>query len=102
MSEMIERVAKAMWQGVWDRAKANERRANEAAERDVYFSYVPKWEDCNLIFLSYARAAIEAMRKPTDEMIRAGSLHQESLGKTGISISDTWSVYEATIDAALK
>lgn len=60
MSEMIERVARAMWQGEWDRAKANERAANTAAGRDVYVCYVPKWDDCDLIFLGYARAAIGA------------------------------------------
>lgn len=103
MSGMVERVARAMWQGEWDRAKANERAANEAAGRNVYVSYVPKWDDCNLIFLGYARAAIEAMRpKEFGDLPEGMALAGEEAmdGRVG-SYGAAHSVFAAMIDAAL-
>lgn len=54
MSEMIERVARALWA---DRYPDDEWTAED--ERD---------------YLGHARAAIEAMREPTKDMQRAGML----------------------------
>jgi len=67
---MIERVAKAIWRSMGD---------NDDAFLDFRDDY-----------LLYARAAIEAMREPTEGMLEAASR---------ADLEDEWS---AMIDAALK
>lgn len=69
MSEMIERVAKALGGGDWDSCP-NDR---------------PRWRED-------ARAAIEAMREPTEEMIEAANECEAS-----------WkSIWPAMLDAATE
>ena len=74
MSEMVERVAKAL-------SKADGHPA-------VLFDY----------YLEHARAAIEAMREPTDDMIRSGL----AFPKLGFPFIDMKNAWEAAINEALK
>ena len=64
MSDMIEQVAKAMW---------DVRRAHAMNEAGIELEF---WGDGTIPkangIMDEARAAIEAMREPTDEMVAAG------------------------------
>lgn len=80
MSEMIERVARALW------SKAKE----EPIRRSVGVSF--ENDPLKLWWIDQARAAIEAMREPTMAM------HQAGLETTGMP-SNT---YRDMIDAALR
>jgi hypothetical protein len=87
MSEMIERVAKAIWD--------QERKQPDCGHR-------PDWEVLNVTaadaYRAKAKAAIEAMREPTDQMIDDG---YEAGGYTP-DPSDVPAAFRAMIDAALK
>jgi len=77
MSDMVERVAialcdKALWDGAW--LQANETERNEQRYR--------------------ARAAIEAMREPTEAMVHADTVKEWP--------SDACAAWKAMIDEALK
>jgi hypothetical protein len=80
MSTMVERVAKAIYEasseapdGVWEEAP----------------------EGWRVEYRGMAREAIEAMREPTDEMIKVGVQTHEGVTYSGIP---SW---QAMIDAAL-
>lgn len=79
MSEMIERVARA----IWNIRREDEDRCDMELE-DMGEDH-PVWSE--------ARAAIEAMREPTVEMKQVVSANW---GRR------TWSEYNDVIDAALK
>lgn len=87
MSEMIERVAKALWAG---------RFPDE------------EWTDLGkLNYMGHARAAIEAMREPTDEMITAADhvnayWHHEVGEMVSEWRDEMRQEYQAMIDTALK
>lgn len=81
MSEMIERVAKAIYEGR-NGARAVAWGRRDAAHKEPY--------------LKDARAAIEAMRETTRQMRYAGIAAGE---ESGHSVTTTWS---AMIDAALS
>lgn len=89
-NKMVERVADAIAQSL---GMARDATVSDVLERRAAHSAGS--------VTAAARAAIEALRRPSDDMIRAGMKHQIDLGKTGISISDTWSQWKAMIDAAL-
>lgn len=76
MNEIIERVAKAI----------------EKA------SQPPGQKDYKILMENAARAAIEAMRKPTDAMKRSGALCMPDYDP---SVDDAQICWEAMIDAAL-
>lgn len=84
MSEMIERVATAIYE--------NRRRMYEdrVPFKDLYPS-------AQRPYLDEARAAIEAMREPTEEMIAAGAR-----GSGEDSQDVALGAWEAMIDAALS
>jgi hypothetical protein len=85
VSEMIERVAKAMWDA--RRANAN----NNGVELEFWGDgSIPKANG----IMDEARAAIEAMREPTGAMVIAGRYPAGG----GPEAEATW---EAMIDAAL-
>ena len=79
MSEMIERVARALAiaDGMHPEAVSNGEDA------------VPVWT----LYVDDARAAIEAMREPTDVMVDAGY---------AVTVDDETEVWQAMIDAALS
>lgn len=77
MSEMVERVAKEM--------------AESAGQRMWQDVSDPNAQDDREWWMSRARAAIEAMREPTDRMRLAGSFAQDT----------PWAIYDAMISAAL-
>jgi hypothetical protein len=98
MSEMIEQVAKAMWD-------ARRAHANNAG---IFLEF---WGDGTIPIangiMDEARAAIEAMRQPTSQMQRAGWVKlrekndiQTRLGNSLVGVETP--VYEAMIDAALS
>jgi len=84
VSEMIERVARAIAQ-------------NPPYERTEYRDSGPV---IVRDFESTARAAIEAMRKPTVEMIAVGSWASHGGGEVGSF--GARNAYDCMIDAALK
>ncbi|WP_421445450.1 hypothetical protein [Agrobacterium tumefaciens] len=83
MSEMIERVARALW------SKAKD----EPTRRSVGFSF--ENDPLRLWWIDQARAAIEAMREPTDRM-------KMEFEGWNCSANDMEAGYQAAIDAALK
>jgi hypothetical protein len=87
MSEMVERVAKAMAarRFLYAGIEVDQIVINDDNER------VPYWT----LYAEVARAAIEAMREPTEAMIEAGQ--EEDLGRT----ESVGMIYTAMIDAAL-
>ena len=89
MSEMIERVAKAI----------GTVAANSHGHTLAAWAVSPEREDC----LRFARAAILAMREPTNEMLRAG---KESDPASGVFCAVFYPpepilAWRAMIDAAL-
>ncbi len=89
MSEMIERVARAI--------------LARTLRRDSYV-HDPQVGDRCVCSRCVARAAILAMREPTYEMIAIGKGTPcgHSWGSAGEFVMDPETIYEAMIDAALK
>ena len=83
MDEMIERVARAMFAAQWD-----------AQDRPEEFDL--NSEGFKAIYWAAARAAVAAMREPTDDMVRAAHLKAE--GMTSAGFADVW---RAMIDVVL-
>jgi hypothetical protein len=92
MSEMIERIARVLCDGNWDAASFKETASGDEPEEQREY-----WRE-------KARAAIEAMREPTEEMLTAGSPYcVDSLApdyKSGRE--DAGHCFRAMIDAALS
>lgn len=87
MSEMVDRVAAAVAQVMDDRPLVN--AAPEVVKR--------------LRAERIARVAIDAMRKPTDEMVAgSASARPYPRGHGQISQGEAKQIYAAMIDAALK
>lgn len=82
--DMVERVARAIYE-------RNSKRTNYVWPDDVYPAIRNR---C----LRDARAAIEAMREPTEEMVNAGAVAE---GDTNLE-AQARSLWEAMIDAILK
>jgi hypothetical protein len=90
MSEMIERVAEAIWRQEFenhDRLPPVEYRQLERTDR--------------LDLEAMARAAIEAMREPTQSMLDAG-LNGAPITEYGWCDRETLDIWKPMIDAALK
>lgn len=81
MNEIVERVARAIWDAEFDRFEVASQYKG-----DEWKSYIP-----------HARAAIEAMREPTEAMKAA-----PHLGDLAQMETDTAYVWQAMIDAALE
>ncbi len=84
---IIERVARALF------VKTKE----EASSRGIQSS----WENCPIKghYIDLARAAVAAMREPTEAMERAAF---SNMDKNGYAAGNPTSDYSAMIDAALK
>lgn len=97
-TEMVERVARAMCED--DGANWNASDFGDTANGE-------EPEDQREYWLAKARAAIEAMRQPTDAMQVAGGLKCESIlfedndEGTGVIFKDMGIVFMTMIDAAL-
>ena len=96
MTDKLSEVARAMWRGLLDADKVNVEVAN--ASFDLMDD---KQQELLRI---QAKAAIEAMREPTDAMVKRGREKQfSSLLDTADSddevARDTW---QAMVDAALE
>jgi len=102
MSDMIERVAIAI-------VTAGQERERERVKDWPHYAagsfYATPWEDFEperqQEYLDLARAAIEAMREPTNEMLQA--MHEAMFeGKfTGSELPMLGAGFEAAIDASL-
>ena len=95
MNEMIERVAKALRRrrlgdAVWDEMDENERNTWESA-----WDSLDGWDRARL--LADAKAAIAAMREPTDEQYYALCATDKMWREMNSEL--VWKTY---IDAALK
>jgi len=86
MSEMIERVARALCRQYELDDGFSPEQADRAAAGDMHRN-----------FIKAARATIEAMREPTDEMLAAGCA-----GDQEGSFSKSRMDWQAMIDEALK
>jgi hypothetical protein len=89
MSEVVERVARAMWESEpiiygWSHSERKKHGTWDAAVKNDCYGVG--------IYRGFARAAIEAMGEPTEAMCRAGRQAQPTV---------TY-IYEAMIDEALK
>ena len=84
MSEMVERVAKAIYE------KRNGQGCRPWSRQPSAHKF-PYIED--------ARAAIEAMREPTEAMLTAGD---DCCGEYGCGVWRMREIFTAQIDAALK
>jgi hypothetical protein len=101
MSEMAERVARAIYQS------QEEYRCAELSKLHGHnYSFLP-WEDApehwRNMAMGSARAAIEAMREPTEKMIEAGTVGWDALDGSGVRpMFAPQRPYRAMIDEALK
>lgn len=87
-AEMVERVALKIWH----------ERAKHFGEPAKPFVKDERWELC----LSYARAAIEAIREPTEEMRNEGwDVGRAMVTSYGFAIGGETPVWQAMIEAAL-
>ena len=76
MSEMVERVARALH-----------------AHDDEFYTWAAGGHEMRQAYRAEARAALEAMREPTDEMVRAITPQETTDGRIN---------YRIMIDAALR
>jgi hypothetical protein len=84
-NEMIERVAKAMRNSAFNKKEHTEWDDLGKSVKDFY--------------RTMAKAAIEAMREPTEEMVRAVKAHPDFLGYGDDEFD--W-IFKVMIEAALK
>lgn len=107
MSEMVERVAKALYDSESRRADQCVSILTDALGKPVTGLRIEPWGDCEKSFMDDARIAIEAMREPTEAMKtaaygpimhggREGPVHVDQLRR-----SAALTAYEAMIDSAL-
>lgn len=95
MSEMVERVARRICRAAIMGVRTIEGEPNLAESGMLDRLVEDKWE----AYAPIARAAIEAMREPTNEMIAAGYDEEKvGYGPDGVPAELVW---EAMIDAAL-
>lgn len=97
MSEMVEKVARAIANSM---IVQNPSLVLGADGMSYYDDYDNKWYEC----LPVARAAIEAMREATDEMLIAGAAFYHDNWRKDHVREDTSTpfIWTAMIDAALK
>lgn len=107
MSEKVEAVARAMWESEpiiygWSHSERKKHGTWDAAVKNDCYG-VP-------VYRAFARAAIEAMREPTDAMVVSGAkqlgeaVQWDRLGELPREYLriDARAVYDAMIDEALK
>ena len=94
MSDMVERVAKTLYETMYPQ------------ERN---QHLPEWfvagDGCRDLFMRYARAAIAAMREPTEAMCKAANGQDASkfpLTPVDVQAVLTAKKWQAMIDAALS
>lgn len=91
MSEMVERVARALYEATPFKQTAG----GFEEQSDVY----------QRMCMVLARAAVAAMREPTQSMMVAGGLKAETLmfedASTGVIFKDMGEVFTVMLDAAL-
>jgi hypothetical protein len=102
MSEMVERVARALFDASQLRLSATLTNEVLYGRSDVTWEMLNSAEVIPEIVESYrkqARAAIEAMREPTESMIESGVPEINSALLTADSVMEVW---RAMSDQAMK
>jgi len=97
MTDVVERVARAL---VNAHAPDNSQTLREVL--DWFDNEWPLSCDFNELALAAARAAIKAMREPTEEMMDAGWEAPSNVDCAGPLSADMRAPWQAMIDAALK
>lgn len=106
MSEMIDRVAKAIFE-TWAEAEGSETTWDALVQMQSMDGYANSKKHYKMAF-DEARAAIEAMREPSADLLRAAKLAEyEHFAKPGESMTTTNAQtiklhYNAMIDEAMK
>jgi hypothetical protein len=97
MTDMVERVARAIWERRRESARSRGIMLEAWGERGPFRGDVPILND----ILGEACAAIEAMREPTEAMVNAGCRLDEDLewAEHDYAVPKIWG---AMVDAALK
>lgn len=102
MSEMVERVARAMFED--DEPPSDHWSPQWDGLREKYVDGMPS--HCKEYWRRKARVAIEAIREPTAKMVEAGEKHMDSCWTWnpdgGSSYNDPEGTFSAMIDEALK
>lgn len=95
---MVEKVARAIAadEGAYDADEMLDLAADATVEG--YTDIVPFW----VLFASKARAAIEAMREPTEEMKKEGAAKIRNFTAVKSEYPRTTATWQAMIDAALE
>lgn len=81
---MVERVARAM--------------VAEDSGQEGSMLFDTHWKEFGEGYMKTARAAIEAMREPTEEMVNSGECADDGMTHTDTVVD----IYQAMIDAALS
>jgi hypothetical protein len=93
MSDMVEKVARALWNAESVRATDRPRRVEWAEESE---KTQENWRHM-------ARAAIEALREPTEEMCNDGwDVGRDMVASYGFAIGGETPIWQAMIDTALE
>lgn len=90
VESMVERVARAICDGRWDAEHFNETANGEEPEEQREY-----WR-------GIARAAIEAMREPTDAMVEAGFDAGDDTVQGYSENADPQDTWQSMIDAAIN
>lgn len=93
--EMVERVARTLCRAKWDRKKWYGACSKEARLDWCENKYWPE-------FVTDARAAIEAMREPTEAMVAAPDHESDYCDAQYLQDEDFAGAWDAMIDAALS
>lgn len=90
MSEMIERIARVSFDA-WNKQRGRSFAYEDMSEEEREWSMV------------HAKAILEAMRVPTEGMIKAGTISWDPMDGSPIRpVFDPTKPYQAMIDEALK
>lgn len=101
MSEMVERVARAIYAREKLRSESMERIANQGSE-GPWVSLLLPYESQNEIYRDLARGAIAAMREPTEAMRAAADALEDQPGRDKGDREDGEAHWRAMIGEVLK
>lgn len=101
MSEMLERVARALYDQEAERSAKADRIIAAARGQPVGQPSIEPYEECADAFRADARAAIEAMREPTEAMVAAAWVKRSSLDEAPTPGATFALMWRAMIDASL-
>jgi hypothetical protein len=94
----LEKMARAMYDRERERMDRLCAIADEAVGKRCHVSTMLPWESCNLLYEEVARAALEAVREPSEAQLLAAKEHEYDPAWP----EESRKVYVAMIDAALE